>query len=97
MEDLNEMKHALEAFIKVVSFKATIFELNQDSLKSGNLSFFHNHLAFAKLAFLKPGEGNGKGSPVKSTRRGKKAAAAEDAEDEEKKSPPEFYNMYSMY
>ena len=95
MEDLNEMKRALEAFIKVISFKATIFELNQDRLKSGNLSFFHNHVAFAKLAFIKPGEGEG--SPVKSTRRAKKAAAAEDAEDEETKSPPEFYNLYTMY
>ena len=34
---------------------------------------------------------------MKSTRRAKKAAAADDAEDEETKSPPEFYNLYTMY
>ena len=81
----------------------TIFELNQDRLQTGILSFFHNHVAFAKLAFQRPGEGEeekkGMKSPAKS-RRGKKAAAkgaVDDAEEEDTKSPPEFYNLYGMY
>ena len=60
-------------------------------------------MAFAKLAFQRPGEGEEEkkeGGPVKSTRRGKKAAAkgaVDDDAEEDTKSPPEFYNLYGMY